>query len=308
MTNMTLREELKKEVGILMPNYTMHDAQVVKFNDRKLIGFTAVREDEHGGPTFWGDNWVVEAAEAGASSMELAQKIAASFLNIPSDIADVKKAAAKGSLPEISAEDLKRSVRPRLADLERNREFLADKAYTEVGGGFALYVVLELSHGGEATFGISLTKGALEAFDWPYSEEEILEMAKNNIEPQLVPLEAEVAFQSTPWLEIPNCLEHPEMFDPNNHANVLTSSDRQFGASALFAPGVKERLYEMVGGSYYIIPSSIHEVLIVPAHVVGDPKAQLDMVYEANRTVVNEEDVLSDRVLLFDGKSFKDIK
>ena len=48
--------------------------------------------------------------------------------------------------------------------------------------------------------------------------------------------------------------------------------------------------------------------MIVPAHVVGDPKAQLDMVYEANRTVVNEEDVLSDRVLLFDGKSFKDIK
>ena len=77
---------------------------------------------------------------------------------------------------------------------------------------------------------------------------------------------------------------------------VLTNSTGSLGAAALFYPDVKEKAAELMGSDYYILPSSVHEVILVPDNPSIDAKDLCKMVKEANRTVVEEKDILSDNV------------
>ena len=77
---------------------------------------------------------------------------------------------------------------------------------------------------------------------------------------------------------------------------VLTNTTGSLGAAALFYPDVKEKAGELLGGDYYILPSSTHEVILVPDSADIDAKNLCDMVKQANRTVVEPNDILSDNV------------
>ncbi len=58
---------------------------------------------------------------------------------------------------------------------------------------------------------------------------------------------------------------------------------------------------EYLGGDFYILPSSIHEVIAVPTSVGGDPSPLLDMVTDINGGVVSPAERLTDNVYLFNG-------
>ena len=64
----------------------------------------------------------------------------------------------------------------------------------------------------------------------------------------------------------------------------------------MFYPDVKEKAAEIIGGDYYILPSSCHEVILVPDTLEVKAKDLCEMVKEANRTVVEDKDILSDNV------------
>ena len=59
---------------------------------------------------------------------------------------------------------------------------------------------------------------------------------------------------------------------------------------------MKEKAAELLGSDYYILPSSVHEVILVPDAPGITEKELCDMVKQANRTVVDEKDILSDNV------------
>ena len=69
------------------------------------------------------------------------------------------------------------------------------------------------------------------------------------------------------------------------------------GAAVLFYPGITEKIGRLLGGAFFVLPSSIHEVLILPVSE-GDPQRLADIIGSANRTVVSDEDYLSDDLLL----------
>ena len=87
---------------------------------------------------------------------------------------------------------------------------------------------------------------------------------------------------------------------------ILSSSIRTYGASALYYPGVQEKISQLVGGSYYILPSSVHEVLILPdLYPIGslEPRSLSEIVKLVNEQELQEADLLSYRVLYYDGDS-----
>ena len=80
---------------------------------------------------------------------------------------------------------------------------------------------------------------------------------------------------------------------------VITNPQRQFGASALFYPHVLEQMAE-TRGNFYILPSSVHEVLIIP-EIAGISLDELEStVQEVNKLEVGYEDFLSDHVYHYD--------
>ncbi len=82
---------------------------------------------------------------------------------------------------------------------------------------------------------------------------------------------------------------------------VLTNEKGINGAAAILYPGMPGKIYEKLGGNYYLLPSTVHEFLIVPDLEEISPQHLLTMLREINETQVTKEEVLSDHIYYFDG-------
>lgn len=74
----------------------------------------------------------------------------------------------------------------------------------------------------------------------------------------------------------------------------LTNPEKTWGAAELLKPGVLEAAAEQLGGDFLIIPSSVHEVLLVRADGGHDVESLKEMIREVNATQVAPDEVLSD--------------
>lgn len=83
---------------------------------------------------------------------------------------------------------------------------------------------------------------------------------------------------------------------------VATVPDKVHGAGVLAYEEFMDKAAERAGGDFYILPSSIHEILIVPDNGEMDLKALEDMVKEVNATQVAPQDKLTDSVYHYDSK------
>lgn len=82
---------------------------------------------------------------------------------------------------------------------------------------------------------------------------------------------------------------------------ILSNTEGIFGASAILYPEMPGKIYKILGEKYYLLPSSVHEFLIVPENRLVHPKNLKAMVKEVNETQIVEEELLSDNVYYFDG-------
>lgn len=97
-----------------------------------------------------------------------------------------------------------------------------------------------------------------------------------------------------------------DFFSPGNGRicedgiSVLTNEVGINGASAMLYENVLKDYAGRLGSDIYILPSSIHEVILVPGYKVEDTAWLYRMVSEVNRNVVSSYDYLSDSVYLYD--------
>lgn len=83
---------------------------------------------------------------------------------------------------------------------------------------------------------------------------------------------------------------------------VASVPDKVQGAGILAYEEFMEKAAERVGGNFYILPSSIHEVILVPETSEVDLEALEGMVREVNATQVAPEEKLTDNVYHYDTK------
>ena len=81
---------------------------------------------------------------------------------------------------------------------------------------------------------------------------------------------------------------------------VASVPDKIHGASVLAYENFMEQAAERAGGDFFILPSSIHEVLIVPDNGQMDLGTLENMVREVNATQVAPEEKLTDNVYHYD--------
>ena len=77
---------------------------------------------------------------------------------------------------------------------------------------------------------------------------------------------------------------------------VLTNSRRMHGAFWMSEREVLETVREQVGDGFLVLPSSVHECMIVPEGAGPSPAEMAEMVREINRHDVDPEEVLTDSV------------
>ena len=79
---------------------------------------------------------------------------------------------------------------------------------------------------------------------------------------------------------------------------VLTNKNKSFGAAALLDKDMMHSITDRFG-SVFVLPSSIHETLIVLMEENMDVSYLRNMVHEVNETQVSVEDRLSENVYIY---------
>lgn len=80
---------------------------------------------------------------------------------------------------------------------------------------------------------------------------------------------------------------------------VLTNKSRSFGAACMLYPHVLENLAETLGSDLVILPSSVHEVLLMPCSPLFSKEDCDTLVAEINATEVARYEVLSNHVYFY---------
>lgn len=89
-------------------------------------------------------------------------------------------------------------------------------------------------------------------------------------------------------------------FPADSKLEVLTNSDRVYGAACVLYPGMLEKIAGKRKKGFYIIPSSVHEVLILAETGSENIPEIRKIICEANRCVVSREEILSDNLYYYD--------
>lgn len=94
-----------------------------------------------------------------------------------------------------------------------------------------------------------------------------------------------------------------EMMEADDMMYVATTECKSMGAGVIAYPGFIEKAAEKVNGDFYLLPSSLYEVLLVPDRGCRSYHELESMVREVNETQVSPEERLSDNVYHYDSKA-----
>ncbi len=193
----------------------------------------------------------------------------------------------------------------RLINLEKNQDFLENAVYVRVLDMAAVFFVLtEQDEEGVKSF--SLPKSAWEQAGLGTPEDyydRILANTERLFPPQLMRLE-ETVYQCMVknGMDPEEAKEQLETFRRECRPSlfyILTNNVRINGAGVLLYSNSLKQAGEILGEDFYILPSSVHEVLLLEKRY-GEPEELNAMVELVNRTQVMPEEVLTDHVYLYE--------
>lgn len=198
-----------------------------------------------------------------------------------------------------SYEDIRDSLRVRLMDMKGNAETLENAVYEPVGCGLALVAYMEMPDEIAAGGIANVPKGLAERMPDTDPQTVLDDAMSGSVSaghPKLCSIQ-DMLFGSVTGHDAENYLFSGNT--PEDPLLVLTTEDGRLGASALLYPGMQEQIGKIVGGDYFVLPSSVHEVLILPDNGEQTPSELARMVKEINENEVSPQDRLCNRVLRF---------
>lgn len=175
---------------------------------------------------------------------------------------------------------------------EKNDELLRLLPHTRfLDLAVTYYILLEVDNHGSAT--IPITHDFLEFWDISISQlhKFCIESAPLLLPAQFLPMRVVVA-------ELMG-YECEEEIHEDDFLFVLTNPLRNYGAACLLYPGILEQIACQLGENFYVLPSSIHETMIVPESQSPSLETLQEMVKEINETQMDVEEVLSNNVYYY---------
>lgn len=141
---------------------------------------------------------------------------------------------------------------------------------------------------------------------WNVTEEELYNAAMNNairendytINPLLDVIKGRMGLEFMPDENT------AELESICKNLKILTNKDKTYGASVIMNPGLLQKIAREFNKNMYILPSSIHEsILVLDDNDMFNPRIAselFDMVEVVNATELEGEDVLSNNVYYYD--------
>ena len=266
---------------------------VVKNNGLHLTGITIRNRESNMAPTIYLDGYFADYKDG--RTME----------NICKEIVQVyekNKVQKDFSLEQVTDfKNVKDRICFKLVNREKNAELLADTPYVEYQDLAVIFYVL-VSKDKSGITSITVRNSLMDM--WGMDADILYHLAKKNTQRlfrgrvlSMMEVMAEIIGDSADAFE-----------DSAFPMYVATNVFKMNGACILLYDGVLKKFAEKIGGDFYILPSSVHEVIFVPANGNMNARYLIQMVREVNATQVAPDEVLSDNVYIYHAdKNFVEI-
>lgn len=292
-----VRDEVAKRTG---EQYCVRINDVMKNNGVILSGITMMQEDSNISPTIY-LNQYYEAYENGEMTIRC----------IVDDVIDTYERNKVNRSVDMrffmDYEKIKDRIIFKLIHAEKNAELLNDVPhirFLDLAIVFQCLVSDEMF--GNAT--IMIHNAHLKI--WEIGAEELYKEAIVNT-PKLQRYDIKNMRDVLCELRFLEDMEERQFMDSDEYCQelseaapmyVLSNRTRVQGASCILYPDILKDFGMAVKSDFYILPSSVHEVILLPAQGDEDCEALKNMVYEVNETQVEKEEVLSNSVYYYNRK------
>ena len=185
-------------------------------------------------------------------------------------------------------EKIKEYVYPRIAGEDEFKGYLDKFPNTDIADLPVIYII-KIPTDGKEIVTVIIKNEYLEIWEKRFGD--LHKKAVENIS------KAPVVFK--PLIDfVKNVPQEIAASEPYRNMYVLTNKEETFGAAEILNVGIMSRITEDFGNDCIIIPSSLHEVLILEDKNMTekDYAAIRSMVKEINENYVAEKDVLTDSI------------
>lgn len=289
-----VRDEVAKRTG---EQFHVRINDVTKNNGVVLSGITMLQDDNNISPTIYLNKYY-EAYENGDITLRC----------IVDEVLDTYERNKVNQSVDMrffmNYERIKDRIIFKLIHAERNKELLKDIPhirYLDFAVVFQCLISDEMF--GNAT--IMIHNAHLKI--WEITENELYEKAIKNtpvlqrydIKTMKDVLCEMMLLEEMEGKEILNKNEYIEDLQDATPMYVLSNRTKVQGASCILYPNILKDFASAVKSDFYILPSSVHEVILLPAQGDEDKEGLKRMVCEVNETQVEREEVLSDSVYYY---------
>lgn len=278
--------------------------QVVKNNDTVLYGLIISTDESNVFPKVYLESYYDMYKNKEADFDDI--------MNMISDVYMVNYLEHKIDLSAITDFDsVKDKIMCKLINEETNQKYLEDKPYTKLEDLAVIYQIF-VGNAGDSVTSITITDEIMERYGitidelheqamqnmetlQPYCLKELSDMVVDMIAERIVEDQQGISYDEAREMAFAIMPEMPET------TYVLTTDSKINGASAILNDAARQEIAEKLG-DFYVLPSSIHEVMIVPKSTERDLEELELMVRSVNGTEVEPDEVLSDHVYEYDAK------
>ena len=203
-------------------------------------------------------------------------------------------------------EDLKDSLTVKVVNTENNKDYLADKPTEQIEDMSVVFAAV-VKETDEGRMTLPITNEIM--IDMGVDIETLKETAQNNMANQDYSFKSmrEVLLDSMFPDGVPendpmvDMLLPPE--DPNMAMYVLSNNGNIYGAAEIMNQKAMDEIAEKLGGDFVVLPSSVHETIILPLNEDMDCNTLDSMIQEINAGVLDEKDKLSDHAFQYDSEN-----
>ena len=270
--------------------------EVTKNNDTVLTGILIRTEESNIAPNIYLEGYF-EQYQDGRDMDDILQNIA--------DVS-VNHEMAQGF--DVSAltdfDQVKDHVVCKLVNAEMNAEYLSDKPHTLIEDLAVVYAV-DLGGSDAGHMSAPITNNLMEQYG--VTTQELHDIALQNLS------ESQIEFKTMRDVLVdmmfPDGIQEgdPRAFmlppeEENPSMYVLSNAEKLNGAAALLDSKTMEDISEKLGGDFIVLPSSIHETIVLPLNEDMDRHTLEAMVQDVNAGQVAPEERLSDHVYMYDSQ------
>lgn len=269
-------------------DYLVELKKIQKNNGLKLTGLIIGKKERNIYPTLYLETYF-EKMRAGWEFEKIAEMVWQDYYNnAPQKDWDVESF--------VQWENASSRICVKVVNYEANKQFLEDVPYRKFCDLAVIYcVVVDIQNSDLAS--ITIHNKLLQL--WNKNEQDLYKLALENYE-KLFP----ITFRNMEDIVKELLTDNMMTLEPDTVPTMVVATNKTClnGAAVILFPEKLQKIADQYEKDLCILPSSIHELILIPIAEKSDVDELREIVQEVNREELRPEEVLSENVYLFNRK------